>query len=134
VAGSIPARLSPAEGRKFGLTVGLAFLALGALLTWRGKPVGAAVAGGLGALLVLGGVLIPSRLGPVQRGWMRLAEVISSVTTPVFMAIVYFGVMTPIGWIARRAGHRPLVRQAIGESFWVSRRPDERQSTLSRQF
>jgi saxitoxin biosynthesis operon SxtJ-like protein len=134
VAGPVPARLSRAEGRKFGLTVGIAFLALAGLLIWRAKPVGAAVAGTLGTLLVLGGLVIPTRLGPVERGWMRLAQVISRVTTPVFMAIVYFLVITPIGWIVRLAGHRPLVRTAADGSYWVSRRPGERQSTLSRQF
>ena len=68
-----------------------------------------------------------------QRGWMRLAEMISSVTTPVFMAIVYFVVVTPIGWMARLAGHRPLVRQPTDGSYWVTRAPGDRQSTLSRQ-
>jgi hypothetical protein len=134
VAGSVPARLTASEGRKFGLTVGVAFLVLAGLLTWRGKPVGAAVAGSLGALLVVGGLIVPTRLGPVQRGWMRLAEMISSVTTPVFMAIVYFVVVTPIGWMARLAGHRPLVRQPTDGSYWVTRAPGDRQSTLSRQF
>ena len=134
MAGPVPARLSRAEGRKFGLTVGIAFLVLAGLLTWRGKPIGAAVAGALGALLVLGGLLIPTRLGPVERAWMGLARAISRVTTPVFMAIVYFLVITPIGWMVRLAGHRPLVRSAADGSYWVNRQPGERQSTLSRQF
>ncbi len=53
MAARIPARLSPAEGRKFGLTVGIAFLILGSVLRfWRHKETAGAVLGGLGALLV----------------------------------------------------------------------------------
>jgi hypothetical protein len=134
VADPVPARLSAAEGRKFGLTVGLAFLALSALLAWRGKPHGAWVAGAAGALLVTTGILIPGRLGPVRDAWMRLAEAISRVTTPIFMAIVYFVVITPMGLLLRLAGHRALSRKPSVAGFWVIRAADDHRSDLSRQF
>lgn len=134
MAGPVPARLSAAEGRKFGLTVGLAFLALAALLWWRGKPHGALTAGVLGGLLLIAGLVIPGRLGPVRDGWMRLAEAISRVTTPVFMAIVYFGVITPMGLLLRLGGHRALGRTQSGAGFWVTRSASDCRSDLTRQF
>ena len=67
----IPTRLTPAEGRRFGLTVGVAFLVLAGLLHfWRHKETAAVVAGGLGVLLVAAGLVIPGRLGPLHRAWM----------------------------------------------------------------
>ena len=72
MATAISAGLSAKEGRKFGLTVGAAFLVLGALLWWRGRAL-APWLGSLGAVLALAGLVVPARLGPVQRAWMGLA-------------------------------------------------------------
>jgi hypothetical protein len=130
----IPARLSPAEGRKFGLTVGVAFLALAALLHfWRHKETAAGVAGGVGVLLVLGAVLLPTRLGPVQRAWMGLAHMISKVTTPIFMGVVFFLVVTPIGALMRLLGRRALVHGERDGGFWMTPASGGR-SDLERQF
>lgn len=128
------ARLTPEEGRKFGLTVGAAFLVLGALSYWRGHRVPVVVLGGIGVLLVLAGLLLPGRLGPVQRAWMGLAEVISKITTPIFMAVVYFLVLTPAGLIMRLVGHHPLRHDAVEGSYWRSRPETERASDITRQF
>ena len=51
---------------------------------------------------------------------MALALAISKITTPVFMGIMFFLVITPAGLLARLVGHRPLVprrerRHALGE-------------------
>ncbi len=130
----IPARLSVAEGRKFGLTVGVAFLVLAALLQfWRHKETAAAVAGSLGALLVLASLLVPTRLGPVQRAWMGLARLISKVTTPVFMGVVFFIVITPIGLLMRLFGRKALVHREQGGGFWMAPASGGR-SDLQRQF
>ena len=130
----IPARLSSAEGRRFGLTVGLAFCALGGLLYWRGFPTGSIVAASLGILLLIAGMLAPAHLGPVFRAWMKLALLISKVTTPLFMAVVYFLVLTPIGLIMRVFAHRPLVSAGKGGTHWVTRGESARRSDLERQF
>ena len=128
------ARLTPAEGRKFGLTVGAAFLVLAGISYWRGHRIPVIVLGALGALLVLAGLLIPGQLGPVYRGWMGLAAAISKVTTPIFMAIVYFLVLTPAGLIMRLVGHRPLEHEAVNGSYWQRRPEGERVADMTRQF
>ena len=131
----IPARLNPAaEGRSFGLTVGIAFAVFGAMALWRGHPVVAAVLGGLAALLVLGGLLVPRQMLPVQAAWMRMALAISRVTTPVIMSILYLGVLLPAGVLRRTLGHNPLVHEATGDSLWKERQADRRRSELRRQF
>ena len=113
--------------------MGGAFLVLGVLLWWRAKPA-APVFGAFGALLALAGAVIPSRLGPIQRGWMALAHLISRVTTPLFMGIVYFGVLTPVGMIKRAFGSNPVASRAQAGSYWVVRRDDVTQRSMERQF
>jgi len=130
----IPARLTPSEGRKFGLTVGIAFLALAALLHfWRHKESAAAVAVTLGALLVVAALVVPTRLGPLERAWMLLARLISKVTTPIFMGIVFFVVVTPIGLLMRLVGHRALVHPERDGGFWAPPASGGR-SDIERQF
>ena len=61
----ISARLTPTEGRKFGLLVGGAFLVAGALMWRRGHLTAAGVSAVLGAARVIGGLAAPGRLVPV---------------------------------------------------------------------
>lgn len=130
----ISARLTPAEGRKFGLLVGGAFLVLGVVSRWRGHEYPPYVLWALGTFLVLGGLVAPTRLGPVQAAWMRFAHALSKFTTPIFMGVVYFVVLAPVGLFRRLLGKNSLVRPR-GESFWLSRSPGAgRRSNLERQF
>jgi hypothetical protein len=105
MAERVSTRLTAAEGRKFGFTVGIAFLVLGGITTWRGKQRTSMVLLSLGTLLIVGALVAPTALGPVERGWMKLAHLISKVTTPIFMGVTYFIVLTPIGFIRRLAGN-----------------------------
>ena len=132
MASATSTRLTSAEGRKFGLTVGTAFIALAALTGWRGHPIVAGALGVLGAGLWLGGLGIPERLGPVQRGWMAIAFAISKVTTPIILGVVYYLVLTPTGILRRTLGQSPLAT-GVTASLW---RPKTRepQSDLTRQF
>ena len=134
MARRISTRLSAAEGRKFGVTVGAAFLAITAILWWRDHPTAMLVTGSLGGALVLAGLLIPSHLGPIERAWMALALAISKVTTPIFMGVLYFLVLLPAGVIMRLAGKRPLVHPAGEHGYWIVRDREDTTSTMDRQF
>lgn len=129
----IPARLSSKEGRKFGLLVGGAFAIIGGISRWRGHDIAPIVLWALGGSLILGGLLIPGMLGPVYRAWMGLALLLSKVTTPIFMGIVYYLVLTPVGVARRVFGRNPLVRPR-GDSFWIDRPEGSRRGDLNRQF
>jgi hypothetical protein len=135
MAEGVPARLTRSEARRFGLTVGAAFLVLAGVLWWRGRVPADAIAGGLGALLVVTGLLFPGALPPVHRVWMAGALAISKVTTPVFLAIVYFGVLTTIGLARRLFGRSPIYAKAGNDSFWVKRVTEGRTPTdMEHQF
>lgn len=133
MADSIPARLSPAEGRRFALTVGAALLVLGAVIRWRGGMIVSLVVLVLGAGLVLAGLVVPGHLTAVHRAWMNLALAISKVTTPIILAVVYFLVITPVGIVRRMLGRDALTRPRSRTSFWVPRTHGGR-SDLERQF
>ena len=137
LATGIPARLTPAEGRKFGLTVGAAFLrARGAALVARTHVTGGA------------GRRRPRRplcrwpASWCRRGWGRstgpgwgLRRLISKVTTPIFMGIVYFLVLTPTGFLVRAVRPPPARRTPAGApSYWRAARPGSRRGDMEHQF
>jgi ABC-type uncharacterized transport system permease subunit len=124
LATRIPTRLTSAQGRKFGLTLGIAFLVLAAFFRWRTFDAASYVAAAIGTLMLLGGLVVPTWLGPIERAWMGLAHAISRVTTPLIMGIVYFLVVTPIGLIMRAVGRNPLRPPASRDSVWATRSED----------
>ena len=121
------------DGRRFAFPVGTAFFVLAAILWWRDHQLALRIMLGIGATLYLLGALVPGKLGPVYRGWMRMALAISKVTTPIFMGVVYFVVLTPTGLVMKLFGKKPIRHRAVDGSFWHSTagRP---QKDLRRQF
>lgn len=62
-----------------------------------------------------------------------MALVISKVTTPIFMGIVYFLVLTPTGLLMRLFGNKPIEHEPDQGSYWQSTE-GRRTSDLRRQF
>ena len=135
MAAGISTRLTAAEGRKFGWTLGIAFGVVAGISWWRGHQIPPLVFGSLSGLFLVSGTLIPTALGPVYRGWMGFAHAISKVTTPIFMGIVFYLVLTPIGLIVRLVKGNPLHRKADQGGFWVQRQTKAAEpKTMQHQF
>jgi hypothetical protein len=108
-----------AEHRKFGFVVGGAFVLLGVALAVAGsRRAGPAIAA-VGGLLVLLGATAPAALAPVHRAWMAVARVLGRVNTTVFLTLVFFLVLTPLGLLLRLGGRDELDRRRRGVSTWV---------------
>ena len=135
MAERIPTRLTAREGRRFGFTVGFALLALAGVSSLRDHRTAMMILGGAGSALLASGLVIPTRLGAVERAWMRLAHLLSRITTPLVMAVMYFTALTPVGLLRRGVAPSPLIHRDTDGSFW-KRRPVERRRTgsMERQF
>lgn len=57
------------------------------------------------------GLIAPLSLRPVYRGWMRFGLMLSKVTTPLIMGIVFFVVITPVALILKIVGNDPMARK-----------------------
>lgn len=130
----VPARLTAAQGRRFGFTLGAAFLVLAGIAWWRGGRIAPVVFAMLALPLVLGALAVPTALGPVERAWMAFAERLSRITTPIVMGIVFYLVMTPLGLVMRALGKNPLDHRSARDSFWIERDGKARRSALDRPY
>ena len=129
MAARVPARLTAAQGRKFGLTVGGAFLVFAGIAWWRGHPTTTMVLGSLGGGLALAGLVVPTMLGPVERAWMALAHAISKVTTPIVMGVMYLLVSDADRHRPANGGREPMVHVPVSDSYGKrGRRAPRRQS------
>ena len=100
------------------------FAAVAALQAWKGHSV--YVVPLFVALVFLGVTSVkPDLLAPLNRAWMKLAEILNRIVSPIVMGIVFFGIFTPMGWVMRRFGRDPLRRtfDTSKKSYWIDRNP-----------
>lgn len=103
--------------RRFALTTAaIIALLFGLLLPWlfaAGWPIWPWP---LAAVLALWGLVAPSGLRPVYRGWMRFGLVLSRLTTPLILSLVFFLLFVPIGLAMRPFGRDPMRRRLQPEA------------------
>ena len=106
--------------KEFGLIVGGILFALGAWWLYRDKfEIVRTAFLAIGFLLVLFGMVMPRTLVFPNKAWMFLARILSSITTPIILGVIYFGVIMPIGLFKRMFGWDPLERRGKEkESYW----------------
>lgn len=98
--------------RQFGLATGGILVGLfGVVLPWLlGRPF-PYWPWALGAALVLWALVAPATMRGLYRLWMRFGLLLSRITTPVLMALVFFLVITPFGLAMRLLGRDPMARR-----------------------
>jgi hypothetical protein len=103
---------------------GLWIAFFGGLALWEGLVRGRPWASALLAVLALtvgpAGLARPDRLRPVYVGWMVLAFPIGWAVSNAILALMYYGIFTPIGLAFALAGRDPLrrSRRPEAETYW----------------
>lgn len=119
--------------RGFGLTVGGILLAIAlvrlGLQYWRAGAVVPGwfeiVLGGVGVVLLLLGLIAPSSLAPLNRGWTKLGLLLFKVVNPIVLGLIFLLTIVPIGLLLRAFGKDPLRLKfdADAKSYWIQRDP-----------
>ena len=111
--------------RKFGIVMAVAFALLASLLLWRERPAGPYLLYVSAAFLVAA-LILPPVLAPIERVWMALARLLQVVMPTLILTLMFFVVMTPMGFLLRLSGKDLLDmrRDPDAESYWVPVEPD----------
>jgi len=65
-------------------------------------------AGLLAGIFGVLGTVFPTGLKPVYRAWMFFGEKIGWLNSRILLGLVFYGLLTPISWLMRLLGKRPL--------------------------
>ena len=122
--------------RNFGLLMAGVLLVVGGWMWWK-SAAGWPWIGGGAVLLAIIGLAMPMILKPLYRVWMIFALILGWVMTRVILTLVYFLVVTPIGYLGRALGEQflHLKRSSESDTYWVRKTGTARQkSDYERQF
>lgn len=98
--------------RHFGLVTGTLIAGLfGLLLPWLLGLAGSLWPWLVGAVLVLWAWWAPASLRPVYRGWMRLALLLSRITTPLILGAVFIVLFVPMALVMKLIGRDAMARR-----------------------
>ena len=124
----------PGSERTFGfvLAVCLGLVALSPL--WHGLPVRSWPLFAALVLAVLGAVR-PAVLKPLNAIWTELGLALNRVTSPLLLAVVFYGAVVPTGLLMRTLGRAPmpLKRNSAASTYWIKRSASA-PSSMRRQF
>ena len=129
--------------RQFALTWLVGFGVIGLIVAWRvgaltgsGRWVAPVVLWCLGASVGLLGLAAPAAVRPIYMFWMALALPIGWVVSHVILAVVYFGVFTPVALVFRLIGRDALQRRfdPAAPSYWVARDASASSENYLNQF
>ena len=125
--------------RAFGCTVGGMLMLIGATKAFVAGAISSVVCliFASGALLLLLGIVAPSRLSALNRLWLKVGTAIAKVVNPIILALLFFLVVTPMAFFMRIVGKRPLRLAAdrTATTYWIEREPPAgEESSMKRQF
>lgn len=105
------------ELRDFGLLVGL-FLSFlfGGIIPWQHHQALPLWPWAIAGFLWLFAAAMPVALGPIYRVWMLFGSVMGWINTRIILAVVFFAMVMPIGWLARVIFKQPLLQIALDDS------------------
>ncbi len=102
--GGLP--LSKKELRRFGLVVGGIFTLLSIWELWLGV---------LGAILILGGIILPLALKWPYKLWLGLGLILGFIVSHIILTILFYLVITPIAIVKRLVTKKSKVEP---DTYW----------------
>lgn len=109
--------------RSFGISVGCVLIAIAAFLAWRGRVGRAEVIGGIGAFLLVAGLVYAPILKWPSALWWRMAGFLGYVNSRILLTVLFAIVLVPVGVIWRLIGKDPLTLRRRSWTGWTAYPP-----------
>lgn len=130
---------TPKQLRQFGLLVGTILILIGSYWMFYRDifELARVVLLSIGGFLFVFGLVFPIVLKPIYRAWMALAHVLAYVNTRIIISLIFFLVITPIGFLLRLFKGDILSEKFHSEdtTYWSEPdRPESVKEHCERQF
>jgi Saxitoxin biosynthesis operon protein SxtJ len=112
------------SNRSFGLVFAAFFAFLAALSFWHGTnrwPIWLACA----CVALVLALAAPRLLAPFNWAWTKLGLLLHRILSPIFLTVLFYGCIAPVGFLMRLSGKDPLrlKYEPAVESYWIVRSP-----------
>jgi hypothetical protein len=124
------------DWKKFGITMGIILVVIACCLLWK-KNNSFPYVFVLAAAFLITGIVVPSMLKPVYKAWMVLSVMMGYIMTRIIMAVIFYLIVTPIGFLAALVGKNFLDMKIDkkAKSYWKARDALRKEkSDYERQF
>ena len=123
------------ELRKFGVSMIVGFAIIGGVLYWRDHTSVAYGCFAFGAVSGFLGLTGTRAALPIYVAWMAVAFVMGNIVSRLLLALVYYGLFTPMGLAMRLGGRDTLqLKRADVSSYWSDIPESQRENQYERQF
>ena len=129
----ITSKIKPPSPRGTGI-VFTAVALIVAVIFRRNAPVWIGACG-VAAVFAILTVAKPALLGPLNRAWFKLSQLINRIVNPIVMLLMFVVAFVPMGFLMRM-WRDPLLRrrQPEAKSYWVVRERSPAGHSMKNQF
>ena len=79
------------------------------------------------------GLLNAKILTPLNKAWIKFGEILGTIVSPIVMAIIFFGIVTPTGLLLKLIGKDVLkLKQNKKDTYWTEK--DNSNNSMKNQF
>jgi hypothetical protein len=112
------------SNRSFGLVFAAFFAILAALSLWHGTARWP-ICLGLACVSLVLALAAPQLLAPLNWVWTKIGLLLHRVVSPIFLAVLFYGCVAPVGFLMRLSGKDPLrlKYEPDATSYWITRTP-----------
>tara|TARA_E500000331_G_scaffold206136_1_gene197700 strand:- start:232 stop:627 length:396 start_codon:yes stop_codon:yes gene_type:complete len=126
------------EARRFGLFMAVACGLFGGIGWWQmsTNKLGMLFIG-VGLLFVVSSLICPNFLIPLNKAWLNFGDLLHRIVSPIVLAAIFFGIITPIAYVMRFLGKDilSLRKNADSPSYWIKRSQSaENPLSMTQQF
>ena len=126
-------KIRMSSNRNFGLVFFFIFLIVGLLPLLKEEPfrIWSIV---IAIIFLILGLMNSKLLTPLNKLWFKFGLFLGSIVSPIVMGIVFFLVITPIGFVMKIMGKDLLNKKKDNDkkSYWINR--SKTKSTMKQQF
>ena len=110
------------SNKAFGLLFSLIFIAVAVWLGVLAYIAASILFGILAIVVALITIIKPDNLAPLNRAWMAVAHILARFINPIIFSLIFFGMLSPIAFIARLMGRDMLRINRNKVRKWEPRR------------
>lgn len=124
------------SNRRFGFLFTAVFTAVASWMYFDGALYAAWAFFAFGCLTGALAHFSPDTLAPFNKAWFLLGQLLGKVVSPIVLGIIFFGILTPVGFVGRLMGRDPLrLKRGAAATYWVDREmPSPDAASFKNQF